>query len=105
MGDKIYDYAGEVQEAVTELKKSMFAMGELRDNYFNYDYDLDAHKAMKWGCSTGEQHADCTEEDEMSWLLLYDYKKIGTLVNIADDYVFNCLKILEKIFSELEKAV
>lgn len=80
------NYEDIIDDNIVDLEKAHMAIRTLLDEY-DWNYEPDAYKAIKYGNSTNAREK-CSNEEQFSWKYLQDYKKIMFLIKVANDYCY-----------------
>lgn len=83
-------------EASVDLEKAELILSELINKY-DWDYDLDLHKGLTYACKLHQKDEVVDQVGKLTWVYVYDYRKIMRFISIALDYVFEAIQCMENV--------
>lgn len=89
--NKEYELSEIIDDSLIEIENAIFMLNEFIDDY-EWDIIPTVEKASKYGTESGEH----TKDEEISYRLLNEYKRIIKIIRIARDYRFNTAQLLKK---------
>ena len=93
---KALDYSNAIYESVIKLERAMLILTDLTNEYY-WDYKPNLRKALLYAATLHNDHEQVDKDGERAWKYVHDYKRIMQFINIAIDYVFDTLNLMENV--------